>query len=86
MLQSLVSKFCIETASAVSRILYSQYKIITESAGSPEQSFSLKTERKVLQSSAEVQPSKRLTLLPFLKYLSFYTEQPFPSFKLPTVT
>lgn len=85
MLQSLVPKFCIETASAVSRILYSQYKIITESAGSPKQSFSLKTERKVLQSSAEVQLSKRLTLLRFFKHWSFYKEQPFPSFKLPTV-
>lgn len=47
--------------------------------------FSLKTERKVLQSSAEVQLSKRLTLLLFLKYLSFHTEQPFIFFKLPTV-
>lgn len=65
MLQSLVSRFCIETASAVSRIFYSQYNIITKCVGSPEQSFSLKTEKKILQSSAEVQLSKRLTLAIF---------------------
>lgn len=83
MLQSLVSRFCIETASAVSWILHSQYKITTMCwISSTEFYYKM---WKVLQSSAEVQPSKGVTPLLFLKYLSFYTEQPFPSFKLPTV-